>query len=105
MVDMSCQHADTNGLLLSGKSACRKADRALASSHQAKKTDSRSHGSPASTLNPGFGAERQVHGDGISAIHKPNSGDKLQEAYKAGTRTPGEQACRNLDGVDKAQTD
>jgi hypothetical protein len=56
-------------------------------------------------LNADFGAECQVHSDGVRAVHKPDSGYKLQETYEAGTRTPREQACRNFHGVDQSQTD
>jgi hypothetical protein len=28
-------------------------------------------------LNPDFGAECQIHSDGVGAVHKPDSGDEL----------------------------
>src|SRR6266851_3595797 len=40
-------------------------------------------------LNPCFGPERQIYCRGIGAIHKPNSGDKLEQTHEAGTGTPG----------------
>ena len=53
------------------------------------------------TLNPGFGAQRQVHGNSVSAIHQPDTSNELEQPYNAITSVPGEQASRNFRGIDE----
>src|SRR5205807_4008676 len=41
-------------------------------------------------LNPGFGAQRQIHSHGVCAIHQPNTSNELKQPYKATTKIPGQ---------------
>jgi hypothetical protein len=45
---------------------------------------------PAQPLNPGFGAQRQIYGHGVGAIHQPDTSDELEQPYNPTATAPGE---------------
>src|SRR5690349_4203749 len=56
-------------------------------------------------LYPDFGAESQIDGNRIRAVHEPDSGDTLKETDQAGTGIPRQQPRWNFDCVDHCQPD
>src|SRR5437667_9442658 len=56
-------------------------------------------------LYPRFGSYRLVYRDGIRTIQEPDASHELEQTYDTATRTPREQARRNLRGIDQRQTD